>query len=108
MPKQGTIVLVPFPFTNLSAAKVRPALVLFSAKSAEADVILAFISSKQRKGEYAVAIAPSKTNGLKMPSVITCSKIATLERTVILGELGFAERDVMDEVRSKLAVMFGL
>jgi len=107
MPKQGTIVLVPFPFTNLSAAKVRPALVL-SARPMKADIILAFISSRQKKNEYAVTIAPSSANGLKVPSVIICGKIATLEKSVLLGELGTADAKTVKQVKSKLAALLDL
>ena len=107
MPKQGAIVLVPFPFTDLTAAKVRPAVVL-SAKLVKSDVVLAFISSKQKQEEYNVAIAPSKTNGLRVPSVIICSKLATLEKTVLLGELGFVEDDILKQIKAKLKLIFDL
>ncbi len=40
---KGKIVAIPFPFTNLSGAKVRPALVIYEGHE---DVIVAFISSK--------------------------------------------------------------
>jgi mRNA interferase MazF len=40
---KGKIVLVPFPFTDLTAAKLRPALVIYES---EKDVVMAFISSK--------------------------------------------------------------
>lgn len=39
---KGKIVLVPFPFTDLTAAKLRPALVVYEG---EEDVVVAFISS---------------------------------------------------------------
>jgi mRNA interferase MazF len=40
---KGRIVLIPFPFTDLSASKLRPALVLYEG---EQDVVVAFISSR--------------------------------------------------------------
>jgi len=40
---KGKIVLVPFPFTDLTASKLRPALIIHEG---EKDVIVAFISSK--------------------------------------------------------------
>ena len=107
MPKQGTIVLVPFPFTDLSAAKVRPAVVL-GMKPIGSDIVLAFVSSKQKRGEYDVDIAPGEMNGLKVPSVIICSKLATLEKTVLLGELGFVEKDILERIKTKLRLIFGI
>ena len=43
--KRGTIILTPFPFTDLTKNKVRPALVVSSNKRNDNDVIIAFISS---------------------------------------------------------------
>lgn len=40
---KGKIILLPFPFTDLTSAKLRPALVIYEG---EKDVIVAFISSK--------------------------------------------------------------
>ncbi len=42
---RGKIVLTPFPFTDLSASKVRPAVVISNSLRSGADVILAFIST---------------------------------------------------------------
>ena len=48
MPKKGAVILVPFPFTDLSENKVRPAVVLSCAMKGE-DVVVAFISSQKIK-----------------------------------------------------------
>ena len=40
---KGSVVLVPFPFTDFSATKLRPAIVLYENDS---DVVVALISSK--------------------------------------------------------------
>jgi hypothetical protein len=42
---RGKIVLTPFPFTDLSGGKVRPAVVVSNSLRGGADVILAFIST---------------------------------------------------------------
>jgi len=44
---RGTIVLIPFLFIDLTAEKLRPALVLYEG---DRDVVLAFISSKIHAG----------------------------------------------------------
>jgi len=108
MPKKGTVVLVPFPFTDLSGFKVRPAVVISNVALGE-DVIVVFVSSKEtriRKSD--MAVSPSETNGIKIRSVIKCAKIATLEKKIILGELGVLEPSVMKVVESKLRLVLGM
>ena len=46
MPDFGAIVLVPFPFTDLSAAKVRPALVVSRSDRSSRDVIVCFMTGR--------------------------------------------------------------
>src|SRR4030042_5812407 len=81
---KGKIVLVPFPFTDLTAAKLRPALVIYEG---EKDAVMAFISSTipSEPSEVDILITkghPSfRKTGLKVDSVIKLDKIATvLER----------------------------
>ena len=83
---KGDLVLVPFPFTDLSGSKTRPALVLIDQPR---DVTVAFISTKLTKTEANdVSLTPTKKNGLKKASIIKLSKIATLEKRLFLGKLG--------------------
>ena len=106
---KGTIVLVPFPFTDLSGQKVRPALVLYGAKRGE-DCIVAFVSSRtdKRVQPFNVPAAPSGKNGLKIDSVIKIDKIATLHTKIVLGELGTLESAILATVDSQLKKLFGL
>ncbi len=105
---KGKIILVPFPFTDLSGHKVRPALVLYSGK--EDDFIACFISSKPTKkvGIFEVKLKPSKENGLKVDSVIKLAKIATLEKSIALGEIGSLDAKSLKEIDSKLKLLFSL
>jgi mRNA interferase MazF len=93
MHKQGDIVLVPFPFTDLSGEKVRPAVVISSEEKGD-DVTLCFISSiipnKILGNEILIKKEEKdfKNTGLKTNSVVKVTKIATLEKKIILGKLG--------------------
>ena len=108
MYKKGTIILVPFPFTDLSNSKVRPALIISNNLRGD-DIIVVFISSTSAHlGKYDVAVKASKQNGLKKDSRIKCSKIATLDKKIILGELGNMTSDEEKKIDSKLKTLFNL
>jgi len=102
---KGKIVLVPFPFTDLTAAKLRPALVIYEG---EKDVVMAFISSKIPSELSEVDILITKDHasfrkaGLKVDSVIKLDKIATVLKDLILGELGEVDEKLKQEVNQKL------
>lgn len=105
---KGRIVLIPFPFTDLSGHKVRPALVLHSSRGE--DCIVAFISSRpeRKKHSYDVHVAPSAGNGLKVPSIVRVDKLATLEKKIVIGELGALEPEALKQVDTTLRKVFTL
>lgn len=102
---KGKIVLVPFPFTDLTAAKLRPSLVLYEG---DKDIICAFISSKtpSKPSEIDVLITKNhygfKTAGFKVDSVIKLDKIATVLKDLIVGEIGEINEEIRKEVNKKL------
>lgn len=80
---KGDIVLIPFPFTDFSGIKNRPALVL---SMGEMDMTVSFITTQlKRREEYDLAIDSSQVNGLKSRSLIRLSKIATIDRDLVIG-----------------------
>lgn len=100
---KGDIVLIPFPFTDLSGQKVRPALVLHAEKKSE-DCIVVFLSSmkSRRISFFDLPVVSSNHNGLKIPSLVKVNKIATLEKKLVLGQLGRLESSYMIQVDKKL------
>lgn len=106
---KGKIVLVPFPFTDLSGQKVRPCLVLYEQKNGE-DCIVSFVSSVRRSKSsvFDISVKASKENGLKIDSIIRMDKIATLQKKIILGELGALESKTLRSVDVALKKIFGL
>ena len=102
---KGKIVLLPFPFTDLTTTKLRPALVIYEG---EKDVIVAFISSKVSSRSLETNILLTKERrgfrrtGLKVDSVIRVDKIATLLKDLVVGELGEVDEEIRKEVNQKL------
>ena|SRR3989338_7980781 len=111
--ERGKIVLVPFPFTDLSAHKVRPALIVSNPKHLDKHVIVTFITSQSNAPEKTSVVVSkrmrtfSKT-GLKMGSTIRCDKLASLEKTIVLGEIGEAPTTIMSRVSRCLKVVLHL
>ncbi len=90
-PKRGDIVLIPFPFAELTATKARPALVV-SARGffeAEGKMIVAAITSNVRahRGRTNLYLRRWKEAGLLKPSVVT-SWLATLSPELVLMRIG--------------------
>lgn len=109
MCKRGDIILVPFPFTDLSSAKVRPALVLSPKREKSLDMIVCFISSQVNQGNaHTVRIEPRATNGLKIPSLVRFDKLATLDRRIALGVLGKVSPDWLRAHTKEFLGVFGL
>jgi len=96
---KGDIVLIPFPFTNLTGVKNRPALVLISGQF---DVTVSFITSQKSLDENDQLLRPTKANGLKNASFIRLSKIATIDKALVIGRLGTLSSSELHEVNQKL------
>ena len=85
MYKQGDIVIVPFPFTNLLESKFRPAVVISTSEINKTnDIILAQITSKTYKDNFSFTIELDKLSSpLEKVSQVRCNKIFTLEKALI-------------------------
>ena len=89
------VVVVPFPFTDRSAAKRRPSLVVSSARfnDAHEQTILAMITSAVGEWPSDVAIQGWREAGLNAPSKVRL-KLFTLDRTLIMRRIGaLSKRD---------------
>ena len=113
--KRGTIILTPFPFTDLTKNKVRPALVVSSNKRNDNDVIIAFISSvldsiKLKETDILLDSKETSFNetGLKSTSIIRTDKLATIDKKIILGELGNINSDLTRKVDTYLKLVLDL
>ena len=104
--KKGEIVLIPFPFTDLKGNKLRPALVLFATVS---DIIVSFITTQvQWEEQNDIIIKPDKNTGIKKTSLIRLSKLATLDKSFVIGQIGVLNKSTLKEVDDKLIVIFNI
>jgi mRNA interferase MazF len=91
--QKGDIVLVPFPFTDLSGTKLRPALVLWVDSTGD-DVTVCFISSQNitslSPDEFPLNDSDPEFpgTGLRVSSKVRVTRIVTLERRLITRRLG--------------------
>lgn len=89
---RSDIVLVAFPFTDLSSTRVRPALIV--GRVASDDLILAFITSRTAGADPRTTCLLQSGNtefaqtGLKVDSLVRLDKLITLHRRLVLRRLG--------------------
>lgn len=87
-PAVGSVVLVPFPFSDLSEAKLRPALVL--ADSGRDDWILCQITSNPYADPRAVEVtdADFDTGSIRVTSYARPGKLFTASSSLIVSQVG--------------------
>jgi mRNA interferase MazF len=91
--QKGDIVLVPFPFTDLSGTKLRHSLVLWIDTIGD-DVTLCFISSQNisslsPEGSILEPSDPDFTStGLRVASKVRVTRVTTIERRLITRRIG--------------------
>jgi mRNA interferase MazF len=111
---RGKVVLVPFPFDDLSATKLRPAVCLTEPIGANRHVVVAFITSREVSDLLPTDIAlPTnhpdfRATGLRVNSVLRLHRLITLSTKIIQRELGRFSPNLEHEVAGKLALLFSL
>lgn len=110
MKQAGQIVLVPFPFTDLSGAKLRPVLMLRQVSVQFDDWLVCMVSSQLRQADTQIdeILLPDDADfamtGLKVPSVLRLTRLAVLESSLLMGSLGSIRDEQLQRIRQKLAV----
>lgn len=111
---KNSIVLVPFPFDDLSTTKVRPALCLTEKLSGPDHVVVAFITSQvpQVLDSTDVVIQPSDTGfaqtGLRVASAVRLHRLMTLITGIISRRLGTLPDALRRETQAALRRLFEL
>lgn len=99
---KGDVVIVPFPFSDLTQAKRRPALVISVLEGD--DFILCQITSQSVRDNYAISLEDSdfETGSLKQPSNIRPNRIFTADSHIVLYQIGTLKSYKVSEVIEKI------
>jgi mRNA interferase MazF len=111
---RGKIFLVPFPFDDLSATKLRPAVCLTEPIGVNRHIVVAFITSREIPDllptdiELPTNHPDFRATGLRVNSVLRLHRLMTVSTKIIQRELGWLSPTLAQEVAGKLGVLFGL
>jgi mRNA interferase MazF len=99
---KGDVVIVPFPFSDLTQTKRRPALII--ATLTGDDLILCQITSQNITDSYAVSMtnADLRTGGLNQNSNIRPNRLFTADKQIILYKAGQIKPEKLNQVITKI------
>ncbi len=108
------VVLLPFPFDDLSGSKVRPAVCLTDPVGVHRHVVLAFVTSvvPPRLEPTDILLDPSNADfahsGLRVRSALRVHRMVTVSATIIKRQLGILTPNLQAQVRQRLRTLFAL
>ncbi|MCX6844048.1 MAG: type II toxin-antitoxin system PemK/MazF family toxin [candidate division WOR-3 bacterium] len=110
----GKVILVPFPFDDLTGTKVRPAVCLTEPIGPHRHIVVAFITSRVQTTtlDTDVSVRPQDPDfgqtGLRAPSTICVHRLMTIASSTVLRELGALSDPRLAEIRLRLRRLFHL
>jgi mRNA interferase MazF len=105
MYKQGEIVLIPVPFTDLSASKKRPVLIVSNDRynTERPDMIVVAITSNLSQTGIAIGNDDMVSGQLPKPSIIRSDKIYTLNQDIVVKLIGFVSKAIQNSVKQEIS-----
>lgn len=103
---KGDVVVLPFPFSDLSDYKKRPALVVANLEGY--DTILCQITSAMKIDDNSIALGTGdfKKGGLKATSLIKPNRLFTADKSIILYKAGSLKEFKIKEVEEAIVQIF--
>ena len=103
---KGDVVVLPFPFSDLSKSKKRPALIV--ANLIGDDLILCQITSESRVDNYSIILKNNdfSKGSLNLTSMIRPNRLFTADKSIILYKVGSIKKDKINEVIDEIIRIF--
>lgn len=99
---KGEVIVVPFPFSDLTQSKRRPALVVANLEGD--DLILCQITSKAITDKYSISINDDdfESGSLKQQSNVRPNRIFTADSNIVLYQVGNLGLEKLTQVLDKI------
>ena len=108
--RPGDVVLVPFPFADLTTSKRRPTLILATVtpKTLPVILIVAMITSQLNSEiiDADVVIEHWEESGLIYPSKIRLAKLVSIEKDLVVHKLGALREKDWKVIKKRFLVLF--
>lgn len=100
----GDIILIDYPFSDLTQTKKRPALVL---KEDQEDILIVFISSQPLKESASdFEMLKDTFNNLVVDSTLRISKINVLHKKLVYKKIGHTSNEQKEKIKRHLLTFF--
>ena len=103
--KQGELVVVPFPFSDLTTIRQRPVLIISNNRynDTSEDIITCGITSNLKNSQYSILFDnPDLLEGsLPVKSRIKVDKLFTLNKNIIIKRIGRINKETFDKVKNE-------
>lgn len=103
----GDVLLLPFPFSDLSGRKQRPALVMAMDPDYQ-DLLCMMITSVVGSSAWEVPIVHWKEASLLRPSVARIPRLFTVNSIIVRRKLGTLEPGDFETIKNQLALFLQL
>ena len=103
---KGDVVVLPFPFSDLSKSKKRPALVVASLQGD--DIILCQITSETRIDDYSIVLSNSdfENGNLNLTSMLRPNRLFTADKSIILYKIGSIKESKIKDIEKEIVKIF--
>lgn len=105
IPSAGDVIILPFPFSDLSENKVRPAVVL--ARANQNDWILCQITSNAYGDAQAIVLERTdfESGMLRLTSYARPSKLFTANERLMVSIVGTLKKEKLQEIRDAITTI---
>jgi|TARA_Y100000310_G_C20652936_1_gene800460 mRNA interferase MazF len=100
--ERGDIVLIPFPYTDLTGIKKRPAIIISNLNLSGDDKICCLVTSNNPKDGILISKGSVDDGVLPFKSWVKPHRIFTIDNRIIVKKLARAEKKLCDQIKEKV------